>query len=118
MDEIQILKDSGILDTFIYNPPQPAEPDPDNPVLPVEMLGALGFTLEALSYFGNSSSEGESQRFVAGFAMQDLVDNNIAEASSFSLTAGACTYNFTVNRIHDLCDGWADVYFDFVSRAC
>lgn len=116
MDEIQILKDSGILDTFIYTPPQPAEPD--NSVLPVQILGALGFTLEALSYFGNSSSEGESQRFVAGFAMQDLVDNNIAEASSFSLTTGACTYNFTVNRIHDLCDGWADVYFDFVSRTC
>ena len=122
MDEFQILKDSRIMDTFLYHPPEPVI-DPDNPpaeppepVVPVAILGVPGFTLESLSYFGNSPSGAEAQRIVAGFAMTDLQDNTIIEGSSFSLEKSHNAYNFTVNRIVDMLDGWAEVYLDFVSR--
>lgn len=122
MDEFQILKDSGLMDIFLYHPPEPVI-DPDNPpveppepVVPVEILGVPGFTFESLTYFGNSSSEGEAQRIVAGFSIVDLTINGIIEGSSFSLEKAHNTYNFTVSRIVDMLDGWAEVYFDFVSR--
>lgn len=122
MDEFQILKNSGLMETFLYHPPEsvidPNNPpaEPPEPVVPVEILGVPGFTLENLTYFGNSSSGAEAQRIVAGFAITDLQDNTITEGSSFSLEKVHNTYNFTVSRIVDMLDGWAEVYFDFVSR--
>lgn len=116
MDEFRILKDSGLMETFLYHPPEPEEPDPENPVVSVEILGVPGFTLESLTYFGNSPSGTEAQRIVAGFAITDLQDNTIIEGSSLSLEKSHNTYNFTVNRIVDMLDGWAEVYLDFVSR--
>lgn len=118
MDEFQILRDAGILDPFVYTPPQPEPVEGEEPIIvePITILGVPGFTLESVSYFGNSPSEAESQRIVVGFVSADVSLVGLDIGSQLSLSKGSVTYNFTISRFVDMLDGWTDAYLDFVNK--